>query len=85
MESIATLHTPKEADSNAYWNLLKDLSSEIKLDLISRLSASLLKRKTTDDAHWFSEFAGQWKDSRSADEIVSDMREARTSNREIEL
>lgn len=52
--------------------------------LISRLSASLLKRET-DDIHWASEFAGKWKDDCSADEIVTDIREARTSNREIEL
>lgn len=78
-----TLPTRKP-DASVYWNMLKDLSSEIKLDLISRLSASLLKRET-DETHWASEFAGQWKDDRSADEIVADIREARTSNREIEL
>ncbi len=38
-----------------------------------------------DDKHWASEFAGKWEDERSADEIVADIREARTSNREIEL
>ena len=53
--------------------MLKDLSSEIKLDLISRLSASLLKREA-DETHWASEFAGKWKDDRSADEIVADIR-----------
>ena len=29
---------------------------------------------------WASRFAGTWKDSRSAEEIVSDIRSARTTN-----
>ena len=33
-------------ESNSYWNVLKDLSDEVKLDLISRLSQSLLRSKT---------------------------------------
>ena len=78
------LPSRKRADASVYWNMLKGLSSEIKLDLISRLSASLLKREA-DDAHWASEFAGKWKDDRSAEEMIADIREARTINREIEL
>ena len=85
MNQMETITLPsRKPDASVYWNLLKDLSSEIKLDLISRLSASLLKRET-DDVHWASEFAGKWKDDRSAEEIVTDIREARTTNREIEL
>ena len=76
-----------EADSNIYWNLLKNLSFDVKLDLISKLSASLIRKdkaKDTDGA-WVAQFVGKWQDARSADEIVADIRDARTNNREIEL
>lgn len=76
----------KTTDVNAYWNLLKDLSMDVKLDLIARLSNSLLhKKETANDVNWASEFAGKWKDNRSAEEIVDDIRKARTTNREIDL
>lgn len=75
-------------DVTIYWNMLKDLSSEVKLELISRLSSSLLIKKNTkalESADWASQFAGKWSDSRSADEIVEDIRNSRSTNREIEL
>jgi hypothetical protein len=31
--------------ANLYWNLLKGLSSDIKLELIARLSSSLIKKR----------------------------------------
>ncbi len=31
-----------ERETNTYWNILKDLSAELKLSLISRLSNSLI-------------------------------------------
>lgn len=72
----------------SYWSRLKNLSVGAKLELISRLSSSLLS--TTEDVsntkkRWTSQFAGCWKDERTADEIVDDLRSARTSNRDIEL
>lgn len=72
----------------SYWSRLKNLSVGAKLELISRLSSSLLS--TTEDVSntkkgWASRFAGCWKDERTADEIVDDLRSARTSNRDIEL
>lgn len=84
--STSVISSNKSVDVNVYWNLLKDLSMDVKLDLIARLSKSLLnKGKTTDESHWISDFAGKWKDNRSAEEIINDIRESRTTNREIEL
>ncbi len=81
----ATLHTDA-ATANIYWNMLKDLSSEVKLELISKLSTSLLvKEQTTENIGWASQFAGHWADNRDVEEILDDIRSARTSNREIEL
>lgn len=76
----------KRVDVNVYWDLLKDLSADTKLDLIARLSNSLFgKNKVADNHHWASEFAGKWEDDRPAEEIVDDIRKSRTGNREIEL
>lgn len=84
--NTTVLSSGKRADTNVYWSMLKDLSVDVKLDLIARLSNSLLgKSKVTDESHWASEFAGKWEDSRSAEEIVDDIRKSRTANREIDL
>ena len=38
------------------------------------------------ESDWANRFVGAWKDSRSAEEIISDIRESRTANsREFEL
>lgn len=85
MPTINVLNS-KTSASNIYWDMLKDLSSDIKLELIAKLSASLLaKEDTPDTSNWTSEFAGRWEDDRTTDEIIEDIRGARTSNREIEL
>ena len=53
---------------------------------MKQFSAFLLVEDDTLDALiWTSEFAGRWEDNRTADEVVEDIRGARTSNREIEL
>ncbi|UBD82307.1 hypothetical protein K6V20_11325 [Parabacteroides distasonis] len=70
---------------DTYWSILKNLSSDMKLELISRLSKSLLSKDQSIDDNWVSQFAGEWKDSRSAESIIEDIRNSRTSNREIEL
>ena len=43
-------------------------------------------KKTKDDAGWAKRFVGAWEDNRTADEIVDDIRSARTANNiDIEL
>ena len=43
-------------------------------------------KKTKDDAGWATRFVGAWEDNRTADEIVDDIRSARTANNiDIEL
>lgn len=70
---------------DTYWSILKNLSSDMKLELISRLSKSLLNKDQDVGDNWASQFAGEWKDSRSAESIIEDIRSSRTSNHEIEL
>ena len=50
-------------ESNSYWNVLKDLSDEVKLDLISRLSQSLLRSKTEKKTISARSCYGVWEDS----------------------
>ena len=43
-------------------------------------------KKSKTESDWANRFVGAWKDSRSAEEIISDIRESRTANsREFEL
>lgn len=37
-------------------------------------------KKTKAEAGWADRFVGAWKDDRSADEIIDDIRSARTAN-----
>lgn len=85
--STMNISNSKTSISNTYWEMLKDLSSDIKLELIAKLSASLVAKDNTSDTskNWTSEFVGRWEDDRTADEVIEDIRGARTSNREIEL
>ena len=70
---------------DTYWSILKNLSSDMKLELISRLSKSLLSKDQSIDDNWASQFAGEWIDSRSAASSFGFFRYSRSSNREIEL
>lgn len=62
-----------------YWGLLKNLSNKEKLGLISLLSNSMVsgERKRRTSANWASRYAGTWKDERTADEIVEEIRNCR--------
>ena len=43
-------------------------------------------KKTKEDAGWATRFVGAWEDQRTADEIIDDIRSARTANNiDIEL
>lgn len=68
-----------------YWNMLKGLSDDRKIDLIDRLARSLSrKEKTVADP--VSQYYGIWKDEDfpSADEMAKEVREARQFKDDIE-
>lgn len=72
--------------TNNYWYLLKHLSSDVKLELIARLSKSLQNEKTDSKSENVSasSFYGVWKDSdfpMDADGMVSEIKNSRSSNR----
>lgn len=78
----------KITEVDLYWNSIKNLGKDIKLELIAKLSNSLLEdssRKAIKAEGWTKDFRGMWNDdSRSTDEIVDDIRKSRTFTREIE-
>ena len=61
--------------------LLAPQSREVKLDLISRLSASLIKktRKSHNDMSFFDQLTNAWDDGTSAEEEIACIKKARTS------
>jgi hypothetical protein len=78
--------TPTETNTtiiNGYVGLLENLSPDNKLDLISKLTASvktdLANRKST-----FKKSFGAFKSEKTAEEIIEEIRNSRLFNREIE-
>ena len=68
---------------DGYLRLLDNLSPSNKLDLISKLTLSV-KTDITDRKKFFFKAYGAWESKQSADQIISDIRNSRTFNRQIE-
>lgn len=66
-----------------YLRLLNNLSPNSKLDLISKLTLSV-KTDIADKRKSFYKAYGAWDSKKSADEIISDIRNSRTFNRQTE-
>ena len=80
------------AISDANLREIYSLSYEDKLDLVDLIIKSMRSAKSmlnvnshAQGVSWVSQFEGKWKDSKSADEMVADMRGARTCNSEVTL
>ena len=68
---------------DTYLGLLRSLSPENKMELISRLSDSLKgSKKPTDKS--ISDLYGAFISKKSADEILSDLKASRNFNRKTE-
>ena len=74
--------TIKGTDSSQSVRPFVSLSDTEKIELIALLSSSMTtaKQPASNKKGWASRFAGTWKDSRSAEEIVRDIRSTRTTN-----
>ncbi|MBN1769151.1 MAG: hypothetical protein JXR50_03730 [Prolixibacteraceae bacterium] len=68
---------------NSYWGLLSTLNPSLKLKLIEKLSKSISKDMSSKDDRLAKSF-GAWVDSRDSDEIINEIKESRTFNRQIE-
>lgn len=69
-----------------------NLSNEDKLDLVDLIIKSMRVARSKinigvskKSMNWVDELEGKWIDSRSADEMISDIRSARTNNSEVIL
>jgi len=66
-----------------YFNVIKNLSPDNRLELISKISDSLRTSKIKKDDSWKSLF-GAFVSDESAEEIISHLRNSRYSERQIE-
>jgi hypothetical protein len=66
-----------------YFGMIKNLSADVKLELISRISDSLRKTSNQENDSWKKLF-GAFNDEQSAEEIIEDLRKSRFTNRQIE-
>lgn len=80
------------AISDANLREIYSLSYEDKLDLVDMIIKSMRSAKSmlnvsshAQNASWVSQFEGKWEDSKSADEMVADLRRSRTRNSEVRL
>ena len=71
-----------QPSANSYWNMVKHLSPEVKLDLIAMLSQSL--KADTPHRVYAKEYYGIWGDDGMSDEeFVDELKSMRTFNRDI--
>ncbi len=68
---------------DGYLKLLDNLNPVSKLDLIAKLKASAKTHKK-DRKKIFKNSFGAFESSKSAEEIIKEIRESRTFNRQIE-
>ena len=68
---------------DGYWGLLNTLTPSLKLKLIERLSKSVNDDISNKNDRFEKSF-GAWIDSRDSDEIIAEIRDNRTFNRQIE-
>lgn len=68
---------------DGYLQMLDNLSASNKLDLISKLTASV-KSDITNRKTSFKEAFGAFESKKSADEIINEIRNSRTFTRQIE-
>jgi hypothetical protein len=68
---------------NAYWELLDTLTPKLKLKLIEKLTKSVDNDEPVKTDRFEKSF-GAWIDSRDSEEIIAEIRNSRTLNRQIE-
>lgn len=67
-----------------YFGLIRNLSPEIKLDLIEKIAKTLKGNINNNKSSMIKAF-GAWKSENSAEEIIIELRENRNFNRKIEI
>jgi len=67
---------------DAYWNMLRFLSNEMKLKLATRLTASVVEKAERTETHvsehtrqMLEKFYGAWEGDESAEQIIATIKE----------
>lgn len=68
---------------NSYLSLLKNMSVQNKLDLISKLTNTVKTDIAQEKTEFYKAFGG-WDKNESAEELIETIKESRTLNRTIE-
>jgi 4-hydroxyphenylpyruvate dioxygenase-like putative hemolysin len=68
---------------DSYLSLLKNMSAQNKLDLVSKLTKTVKTEKEQEWTDFYSAFGG-WDETESAEELIEDIKKSRTFNRTIE-
>jgi hypothetical protein len=87
INTLLTIMTAIELRAELFREMSPLLDNESAMTKMLAFVKSLVPaKKTNAEDEWANRFVGAWKDSRSAEEIISDIRESRTTNsRDIEL
>ena len=90
MENVVIWNTEMASDlnvlGNCYEGLLEtDAEGKLLPGLANKMGWKKIKSSFAKKESWVDQFAGKWKDSRSTDEIIADIHNARTSNDEVSL
>lgn len=68
---------------DSYLSLLKNMSAQNKLDLISKLTNTVKTDIAQEKTEFYKAFGG-WDKNESAEELIETIKESRTLNRTIE-
>lgn len=76
------INTSTTPTALTYWNMLKDASDTVKIELISLISGSMIRKErlssSVETRNMLAKYAGMWGEDESADEIMTTIRENRT-------
>lgn len=67
-----------------FYNLVKNASADVKLEIIKRLSDSLKREIAGPKDDSWKELFGAWPSDESAEELIEAIRGSRFSDRQIE-
>lgn len=68
---------------DSYIGLLKNMSTQNKLDLISKLTQSVKTDMDVEQTEFYKAF-GEWDENESAEELIRTIKDSRTFNRAMD-
>jgi hypothetical protein len=85
--TVSSLGTAEPLLSDAYFDFLKYLKREQKIQIVHELVREIADypNEQENSLCLVDKFCGAWKSEKSTEEIASEIRNARMSNRKIEV